>query len=526
MKPFLTLVRLYLNGLFRFSAIRYGKDPKERRQAILSIAAIAAIVVTYGGMSGVMTARLLSAGIEPFLPFLMIASMASLFTLAMAFAQGGTTLSGFADFDTLAGMPIKTRTIVLARFFALYLVEAIYGVAYLLPCGAAYALARTPVWWFYPVFLVMALLLPVVPIVLGSGVDLLLSAMFARSKYRKGMTSAIKMLFLSGFIIFAYLLPQMSDRFLAAPEKTAEAVLRICPPVYWFAKGASGDLLYAGLFTAVSIALCVLFILLLKRALLPLHDRLTSGYHVKNYHIGALKRSSEQKALFTVERKRFFGSTAWVVNTVIGSVLIAVLGIAAASLSGKLSPYLKNTAVKDYAAIVVTGVLTFCATVSPTTSCAISMEGKEIWIAKTMPVPARRWLFAKLSVNLLLVGPSLLLSIALIVLSYRDSLSFFDAAALILTPAAALLFTTVCGLYVNAKLPRLSWKSETEVVKQSGAVLVMMLIGFGLTAVCVIPALAIGETWVVSTAGAALLSAAAALFLKLMKNAEQIRGNL
>lgn len=526
MKPLWTLIKLYLNSIFRFSVIRYGKDPKERRQAVMGIVAIAAIVLTYGGMSGVMTAQLLTAGIDAVVPFLMIASMASLFALAMAFAQGGATLSGFADFDTLMGMPIKTTTIVLARFFALHLAEAVYGIAYLLPCGIVYLLMRTPVWWFYPVFPVMTLLLPIIPIVLGSGADLLLSAAFARSKYRKGVTSAIKLVLLLGFVVFAYLLPRLSDSFLSAPEKTAGTVSRIYPPAQWFAKGASGDLLPAGLFVLVSAALCALFILLLDRTLLPLHDRLSAGYHVKNYRLGSLKHSSPMKAMFTVERKRFFSSTAWVINTVIGSALIAGFGIAAAALFGRLAPFLKHPAVKSYAVPAVTGVLIFCATVSPTTSCAISMEGKEIWISKTLPVSAKTWILAKLCMNLVLVGPSLLFAIALIVITYRDYLTFVDIAGMALTPASALVFTTVCGLYVNAKLPRLSWKSDTEVVKQSGAVLIMMLVGFALTAAVVIPTLAIGRPWIVLLLAAAAFSAAAALFFGLMKNAEQIRRNL
>ncbi len=526
MKPLWTLIKLYLNSIFRFPVIRSGKDPRERRQAIMGIAAIAFIVVMYGGMSGAMTAQLLSAGVDVFVPFLMIASMASLFALAMAFAQGSATLSGFADFDTLMGMPIKTALIVLARFSALYLTEAVYCFAYLLPCGVVYMVMREPAWWFLPTFLLMTLLLPVVPIVLGSGADLLLSAAFAKSRYRKGITSAVKMAFLIGFIVFAYLLPQMSDSFLRAPGETAGVMSRIYPPARWFAEGVSGSFPLAALFSVGSAAVCALFILLLHRTLLPLHDRLTAGYHVKNYRLGALKRSSVLKALFTIERKRFFASTAWVINTVMGSALIAVFGVCAAALSGRLAPYLINPTVKNYAVIAVTAMLVFCAAVSPTTSCAISMEGKQIWISKSLPVPAKQWLLAKLLPNLLLVGPSLLVAVALIAVAYRDCLGPADLAGLCLMPAASLLFTTVCGLYVNAQLPRLSWKSDTEVVKQSGAVLVMLLIGVGLAAASAVPALMIRSTRIVSALAAAVLSATAALFFRLMKKAEQIRKNL
>ena len=178
------------------------------------------------------------------------------------------------------------------------------------------------------------------------------------------------------------------------------------------------------------------------------------------------------------------------------------------------------------APIVITGMLIFCAAISPTTSCAISMEGKQIWIAKTLPVSAKKWLFAKLLMNLVLVGPSLLLAVTLLSIAYRSMMDAVDVLGVVMMPIAALLFTTVFGLYVNAKMPRLDWKSDTEVVKQSGAVLLMVLVGFGLVAVSVLPALIFGLRWLTPAIAAAVFCLTAAVYGTLMKNAEQIRLNL
>ena len=526
MKPLWTLIKLYVNSIFRFHVMRYSKDGRERRNAIMSLAAIVLIVVVYGGMSGVLTAQMLSAGVDASIPFLLVGTMGSLFALAMAFAQGSATLSDFADFDTLMGMPIKTSTIVLARFAAMYLAEMVYSVAYVLPCGVVYAVMRHPVWWFYPTFMLLFLLLPVAPVVLGSGADLLLSVAFAKSKYKKGVTSTIKMIVLMAFIIFAYLLPQISESFLSAPQRTASRIARIYPPVQWFASGASGSFPLSALFIAASAAVCVLFLLLLNKTFLPLHDRLTAGYHVKDYRLGALKSSGTLKALFTIERKRFFSSTAWVINTIIGAVLIVVFGVVGVALSKTLIPVLNAASMTGIAPTVITGILILCATISPTTACAISMEGKQSWITKTLPVPAKDWLNAKLLMNLLLVGPALLIAITLLSIAYRSMLNAVDVLGIVLMPIAAMLFTTVFGLYVNAAMPRLDWETDTEVVKQSGAVLILVLVGLGLTAASVLPALLSGLRWLTPVIAAAVLAASGVTYGYLMKNAEQIRGKL
>ena len=83
MKPLWTLIKLYVNSIFRFQVMRYSKDGRERRNAIMSLAAIVLIVVVYGGMSGVLTAQMLSAGVDASIPFLLVGTMGSLFALAI-----------------------------------------------------------------------------------------------------------------------------------------------------------------------------------------------------------------------------------------------------------------------------------------------------------------------------------------------------------------------------------------------------------------------------------------------------------
>ena len=101
-----------------------------------------------------------------------------------------------------------------------------------------------------------------------------------------------------------------------------------------------------------------------------------------------------------------------------------------------------------------------------------------------------------------------------------------NVVGLFALPVCALLANTVFGLFINAKMPRLSWKAETEVVKQSAAVLVSMLAGFLLVAVAVVPTLLIGSPWVPLALCAVILIPTALIYAQMMRNAEQIRTNL
>ncbi len=523
MRSLWILVKLYINSIFRFSVMRHSKDTREKRNAIMGVVAIGIIAVTYGFMSATNSVTLfLMQGVSE-APFLLMCTMASAFALVMAFSQGSATLSAFADFDTLMGMPVRTSTVVLARFAALYLVEAVYTLPFLLPCGIVYAIFAHLAIWCYPAYLLMVLLVPVLPLVVGSAADILVSVLFAKSKHRKAITSTIKTVFLLAFVAGAYLMPQLTSRIYADVEGISRILSRVYPPAHWFAKAAIGSAPMFLLFAFGSLLLGALYVWVLNRTFLSVHDRLTSGYHVRNYRLQRQRQNSAEKALFMIELRRFFDSTAWVLNTIIGSILILVVGIAGGVFSQRVTDILASIGMERKAAGILIGVMIFCATLAPTTSSAISMEGKRIWISKQLPIPARLWLNAKLYVNLLLVGPSLLIATTVFAFAFRAVLMPLDTVGLYLLPIAALLCSTVIGLAVNARMPRLNWKTETEVVKQSGAVLIMMLICFGMVVFTLVPMLIFRTAWLAIALAAALLIPTAIVYAKLMRDAERIR---
>ena len=122
--------------------------------------------------------------------------------------------------------------------------------------------------------------------------------------------------------------------------------------------------------------------------------------------------------------------------------------------------------------------------------------------------------------------PPLVFSITLFAIFYRELLSPLLIAGICALPVSALLFCTVAGLFVNVRMPRLSWKSDTEVVKQSGAVLVMMLICFALILLTGLSMLLIRSDWVPIAASGVLIGLTAGVYRYLMDRAEQIRRNL
>ena len=113
--------------------------------------------------------------------------------------------------------------------------------------------------------------------------------------------------------------------------------------------------------------------------------------------------------------------------------------------------------------------------ITSTTVCSISLEGKQWWIPLTMPVPTKLIFDSKILVNLTLSIPTSIITSTIVALTFDFNMAGY--ILLYVTPIVYCIFAAVVGITINAKLPQFNWNNEVVVVKQSIATLVGMLIG-------------------------------------------------
>ena len=110
------------------------------------------------------------------------------------------------------------------------------------------------------------------------------------------------------------------------------------------------------------------------------------------------------------------------------------------------------------------------------TACSISMEGRQWWIAKTIPVRSKDIFDSKILVALTVALPGYLVAVVFSLLAVKPSLP--GALWIVIIPAAYTLFIAVVGISVNLAMPIFNWENEVRVVKQSASVMFTMLFGF------------------------------------------------
>lgn len=122
-----------------------------------------------------------------------------------------------------------------------------------------------------------------------------------------------------------------------------------------------------------------------------------------------------------------------------------------------------------------------------TTCTSISMEGKEWWIAKSLPIKTKDLLDSKLLLNLSLILPFFLVSEVLLVIAIRPD--FIELLWILVIPVVLILFGCVFGITVNLKMPVFDWENEVTIVKQSASSMIGSLAGFVMSLLCMVPVL-------------------------------------
>lgn len=525
MREFWILTKLQLTSLFGINKILHMKNAEDKKQAKRGIYSLIAMVFAMGYMSVFYSIMLANAfemmGQLPMLLGLMAFASSALILVFSIFETKGV-LFGFGDYDIQMSWPVSVHAVAASRVTTMYAYNFVYAAMLLIPAGVVYAVKAAPTFWFYPTFLLVTLLLPAVPTIIGGLLGTLMTIATAGMKKRNIANIFAQLLLVFVIMFFSFRM----NTGIADPEKLAagasalqSSVSGVYPPAQWFQDALTGgsalNVLWLLLLTVVSIALLLLFV---GKYFIAVNSRIKSQPKGEKFVMRGQVRSSSTTALFKNEWRRYLSSSLYVVNTAFGYLMLLGAGVFCLIKPDMIVSVL-NMPETGFLRLLVPFILGWILSMSATTSSAISMEGKRLWIVKSMPVPARDWLTSKLMVSLVLAVPSVLIACTMISIGLRS-----DAAGWFWNYVIPLLYAvafSVYGLWLNIRMPRLDWQNEAEVVKQSGSVMISVFVGMGVAAA---PAILIGITqskWVTPLTALVLLGLTLAMWQSLMKSGDK-----
>ncbi len=412
--------------------------------------------------------------IEILPPLIMAAT--SIIVLMTTIIKVKGTIFGFRDYDLIMSLPVSNGKIVASRVILLYSINFIFVFMLMVPMMVAYGLLMRPDIGFYLAGAITMFLVPLVPIILASVLGTLVSFVAARFRYSNLISILFSMLLLISFLGLSLTAGKPGNEMINISRYLAEQVNALYPLADLYTKAViEGDIRALLSFLLISVGAFCLYSYLIGKLFRKLNSLVMVGRNRTKFRMGELKTTTPLKALFRKEMKRYFSSPIYVLNTGLGIVLLTIGAIALFFVDPE----------KLFGSLQVAGLfsqigplfLSFCIVTCCTTMASISLEGRNLWIAKSLPVTAGTIFASKLLVNLLVTAPALFDAI---LISFALGLSLTEGIIMVLVTTVISLSVSLLGLVVNLKLPNFNWTSETVVVKQSAATMISLFAGFAM----------------------------------------------
>lgn len=405
----------------------------------------------------------------------LVGALASVVCLSTSVFRVKSIFTG-KDYEMLKTMPIKKRDIIAAKLFNLYLIETVYASIFILPC-ALFTAIYSKNYLYLPFGLVYSLLIVGLPIILSALLSAIISIVFDRFKLKNVITIILYLAFFVCIFMISFMLQtDETEELVAMFDNTGKVLSYINPTIYLFKLTFTSNYLYILVFIGASLLSLMLGILFIALLFDKVYDAINAIRSNVRYVRKDVATRGQFKSLLILEAKRLFSSKMYLINC-LSSVVMAII-LAVMLGFGSLDNLVSVIDVKKYG-YAFSLLPIFCLGVCTASAASISIEGKNLWLVKTLPINYHKWLNAKLLLSLLisLIG-SLISSIIIIMILKPNVISIIS---LIVIPTSFAIMATVFGLFVNLHYNRFNWNNEREVVKNSASVSIALFADWGFT---------------------------------------------
>lgn len=491
-----TLVKINLKALFAGLA-RGRKRAKSRRPGrkrtvtailigLLVIYIAGALMFSVGAMFYSFCSPLFEAGVGWF-----YFALAGMVVFAIGFVGGifmvQTQIFAARDNELLLSMPIRPSAILAGRLASLIIIEYIFEALILIPVFAVllitgrFQLLPAPGVVF---FFAAALLLPLFALALGCFVGWIVALISSRMRRKNIAVLVFSIAFLAAyFVLYSRMMSNM-NALISNGAQIAEAVRKAVFPAYHLGVAiAEGSAVSFLLFAVCAVVPFAIMCIALSLTFVKLT---TGGRGVKKveYHEKALHASGARTALLKREISYYWHSPNFIMNSSLGTIVTLVLAVVLIVRRGPVTGIIDqlNAAAPGidtgFAGAIILSALAMMNFVSAPT---ISLEGKNLWIVKSLPVYARDILLSKVKLHLTVCGiPSLIAGVVCIIALPMSG--FAHAALTIVMPASVTVMFALLGVTLNLIFPRFDWINPIQPVKQGASAMLSMFGGMALIA--------------------------------------------
>ena len=481
------LISLNIRALF--ARMFLGKRSKKKRNPavtvliiLLAIYVLSSFIFSFGAIFLQLNKQLFLMDLGWFyFSFMGIGIFAFGFISSIFAAQ--SQLFGARDNEFLLSLPVKPRAILAGRLASLLLLEYLFAALFALPAFV--------IWVFYqPVtavsvlfFVVVVLTLPLAALALASLFAWLIALLTSRMRNKNVLTLVFSLAFLGlYFWVFTNLTGHMNQLILMGAQLAAAVRESLFPLYHLGVAIEQGNVISLLIYLICTIAPFVIMVLILSSNFVKITTTNRGALKIK-YTEKALKVSGVRTAFIMKELRHFLANPMYILNSALGGVFMLVgavlLGIKRDMVLGIIED-MNKTGITLSAATLVCVMLSVISALNMVSAPSISLEGKNLWIAKSLPVRPFDILMSKAEMHLLVCGiPAVVSSLICAFVLQVTALQFL---VMILLPVLLTALSAFFGVTINLQFPKFDWINELQPIKQSVSVLLTMFGTFALVA--------------------------------------------
>ena len=472
----LILLKTMLDSTSQWNAYKYGSDKKKKGKIIgntIGVALLYMMLMSYCILTCIGYGKLGLTGVIPSICALTISMLALVFT----FFKTNGYLFNFKEYDMLMSLPFKPKTVAGCKFLYMYVKTLPWYLSISVSMLIGYAIYADITVFTVIIWLLMALLVPVIPMLAASFLGYIIARISAGFKKNNIVQTVLTFL----LVIFAFSLRFIiesvfrDDRVEEALETLADSVNGITDlyiPAKWFAKAVTDtDILSFLLLTVTTIVLFEVLFILVGRSYREINSKLKNHAASGDFKMSGSKQRSILNAIAFKELRRIMGSSICMIQLFMGELLALLIGILVLfidfdDLISTVTQGAPVTSAMLHPSISL--IVYFLIGMVSSTAVTPSLEGKNYWIVKSLPIPEKILYQGKMLFNMYLTVPVAVFTTAAICISAKTPLLMSLLSVVLSVMLCA--FSTAWGCVCGVKHIKLKWENEIEVVKQGTAI--------------------------------------------------------
>ena len=485
-----TLIKKQFTEIFRSYFINRKTGKARSKGGTVGFFMFFAMIMLFLGLifffiAAMLGAPIISAGLSWFY-FSVMGIVAVIFGAFGSIFSTYSMLYKAKDNEFLLSLPIPPLKILASRMTFVFAMSLLYSAVVWVPtlifAHISSPFSAAAVIYGILLLFVIALFVTVITCALGWVVALIST----KIKSKSSVTVIISIVVFAGY----YFLSRNFSSFLQTIASNADTLSGKMQTYgnlfYHIGCAAAGNGISMLIFTLCTLLLLAICLFILTKSFMAIVTKSSPISKAKSKKTASLKLRSSKSALFRRELKRFTSSSTYMLNCGLGMLILPLIAVFAA-IKGDILSMLSELfskempVVSSFIPLAIILVVGMVMSINSISTPSVSLEGKHLWILRTMPVSGADVLSAKRKLHIVLnCVPSIISAIIFCICLRVDIVSSLLALIFIFM---FISLTASFGIMLGVKMPDFTWTTEAKPIKQSLNVLLSMFSGWGVAIV-------------------------------------------